>query len=238
MGDVAATNDSSTNGDGADHRDRTALGLRHQPLRHAVLEAVRNRIIDGDWAPGERLMEDQIAADLAVSRNPVREALQALAAEGFVELEPRRGARVAVVSEERTRELFEMREALEGLVARLAAERRTEPQLRELVALVDEGRGAAAEQRHEVLPGLNTRFHHVLGAAAGNSMLTESVDRLSHLIEWVYRRSIAARSAQSWAEHQAIVRAIEVRDADEAERCARRHVLAARTAYAEMAVAR
>ena len=108
------------------------IGLRHQPLRRAVQDELRRAIIAGRYQQGERLFEDQIAQELEVSRNPVREALQALAGDGFVELEPRRGARVATVSAKRAEELFEVRESLEGLVARLAARRRTPAQLTEL----------------------------------------------------------------------------------------------------------
>lgn len=210
-------------------------GINHRPLRHAVLGELRARIMAGHWVPGERLFEDQIASELDVSRNPVREALQALAAEGFVELEPRRGARVAVVSAERANELFEVREALEGLVARLAAERRTEAQLAELRALVSAGLDAAADQRHDTLPALNTRFHQALSAAAGNSMLAESIDHLAHVIEWVYSRSIVGRSAQSWAEHHGIVEAIGRGDAVEAQRLAGNHIAKARSAYLDAA---
>ncbi|TPW15490.1 MAG: GntR family transcriptional regulator [Acidimicrobiaceae bacterium] len=205
--------------------------INHLPLRHAVFVELRARIMAGDWSPGERLFEDQIATDLEVSRNPVREALQALAAEGFVELEPRRGARVAVVSAGRANELFEMREALEGLVARLAAQRRTEEQLAELRSVVAAGLDAAARHEHDRLPALNTRFHHCLSAAAGNSMLSDSIDHLSHIIEWVYSRSVAGRSAQSWAEHHGIVEAIGHGDPEHAHSLACAHISQARTAY-------
>lgn len=205
--------------------------ITHLPLRHAVLEEVRRRIMSGQWKPGERIYEDQIANELEVSRNPVREALQALAVEGFVELEPRRGARVAVVSESRANELFEVREALEGLVARLAATRRTAAQLAELQDLVAQGLVAAASHQHERLPGLNTRFHQALSEAAGNAMLADSIERLGHIIEWVYTRSIVGRSAQSWAEHERIVDAIARGDAAEAQQSAAEHISAARVAY-------
>ena len=201
------------------------------PLRHAVLEQIRTGIMSGQWAPGERLYEDQIASELDVSRNPVREALQALAAEGFVELEPRRGARVAVVSAERANELFEMREALEGLCARLAATRRSEEQLAGLQAMLADGLAAAAAQQHDRLPSLNTEFHQALAAAAGNTMLAAAIDQLGHVIEWVYARSISGRSARSWSEHEQIVDAIARGDAEEAQRRAAAHISAARVAY-------
>src|SRR5690606_2315410 len=91
------------------------IGQIHQPLREAVQDAIRAAIVEGRYPPGERLLEDQLAQELGVSRNPVREALHALSTEGFVVIEPRRGARVATVSRQRAGELFEVREVLEGL---------------------------------------------------------------------------------------------------------------------------
>jgi DNA-binding GntR family transcriptional regulator len=208
-----------------------SVGAAHLPLRHAVLEAVRARIVAGAWAQGERLFEDQIAAELGVSRNPVREALQALQGEGFVELEPRRGARVAVVSAEQARELFEVREVLEGLVAALAATRRSDDELAEMRAIVCVGREAAEHGRLSELPSLNTRFHHLLAATARNAMLADTIERLRHLIEWIYSQRIAQRAPLSWLEHGQIVEAIATGDAATAERVARAHIAQARDAY-------
>ena len=126
---------------------RSRVGRAHQPLRRAVYDEIQRRIVEGRLQQGERIFEDQLAHELDVSRNPVREALQALESEGFVELEPRRGARVAVISAERANELFELREALEGMVARLAAQRRTPDQLLGLQRLVQLGADAAARRR-------------------------------------------------------------------------------------------
>lgn len=210
---------------------RRAIGSNHLPLRHAVYLELRSRIIAGDWEPGERLFEDQIALELEVSRNPVREALQALSAEGFVELEPRRGARVAVISPQRAVELFEVREALEGLVARLAAERRSDDDVQRLRTLVVDGKAATAREDAAAITALNSQFHELLGSISGNSMLAETVAHLSHLIEWVYRRSISRRSAQSWQEHAEIVEAIASGDTARAERLSTAHVAAAKAAF-------
>jgi DNA-binding GntR family transcriptional regulator len=207
------------------------VGATHLPLRHAVLEEIRRRIVAGAWAQGERLFEDQIATDLGVSRNPVREALQALQAEGFVELEPRRGARVAVVSQQHATELFEVREVLEGLVASLAARRRTEPDLAAMRAAVAAGEQAARDGALSALPALNTEFHQLLATTARNTMLAETIQRLRHLIEWIYSQRIAERAPQSWAEHSEIVEAIAAGEADVAERAARTHIASARAAY-------
>lgn len=207
------------------------VGASHLPLRHAVLEEIRARIVAGAWSQGERIFEDQIAADLGVSRNPVREALQALQAEGFVELEPRRGARVAIVSPEQARELFEVREVLEGLVASLAARRRTDAELVEIRAVVAEGLRTATGGALVDLPSLNTRFHHLLATTARNELLAGTIERLRHLIEWIYSQRIGQRAPRSWEEHRQIVEAIATGDADVAERVARAHISQARDAY-------
>jgi DNA-binding GntR family transcriptional regulator len=203
----------------------------HPPLRHYVLEELRRQIVSGRFAPGARLYEEEIAADLGVSRNPVREAVQALAAEGFVDIEPRRGARVAVISPARARELFEVREVLEGLVASLAANHRTADELAEMQALVDAGFRAADSGDLAGLPPLNTRFHHLLATTARNQLLAETIERLRHLIEWIYAQRIAQRAPQSWSEHRSIVEAIADCDAAVAERAARDHIAQARDAY-------
>jgi DNA-binding GntR family transcriptional regulator len=208
-----------------------ALGQAHRPLRAEVLDELRARIIGGRYEQGARLLEEELAAELAVSRNPVREALQALAGEGFVEIEPRRGARVSVLTPQRTDDLFEVRQTLEGLVAALAAQRRTDEQLAELTEIV--GRGLAASKSGELdeLPALNTRFHRILAEADGNQLLTDTLERLAHVIQWVYTSRIALRSQRSWSEHERILHAIAAGDATGAEQEARIHIGNARDAF-------
>jgi DNA-binding GntR family transcriptional regulator len=218
----------------ADSTSVMSVGSSHLPLRHAVLEEIRRRIIAGAYSPGERVYEDQIAADLDVSRNPVREALQALAGEGFIELEPRRGARVAIVSQARAGELFEVREVLEGLVASLAATRRTDADVAAMRAVVEEGCEAAERGTLTALPALNTRFHTLLATTARNAMLAETIEHLRHLIEWIYSQRIAQRAPRSWQEHSQIVDAIASGDAHTAERVARAHIAMARAAYVDL----
>lgn len=209
---------------------RRTLGASHPPLRVVVLEEVRRRIVGHVYEPGERIFEDQIAAELGVSRNPVREALQALEGEGFVELEPRRGARVAQLSPTEAHELFEVREALEGLAARLAARRRTETEIAELQDTVAEGLERAASADLSGLPTLNTRFHAVLATAARNDHLADTIRRSQHMIEWIYADGIRRRAPNSWAEHARLADAVARGDEVEAERLARAHIAAAQAA--------
>lgn len=216
-------------------RAAAALGNAHRPLRAEVLDELRARIIAGVYPQGARLLEEEVAAELAVSRNPVREALQALAGEGFVEIEPRRGARVSVLTPRRTDDLFAVRRALEGLVAALAAERRTPAQLAELTAIVDRGMACTASGELDELPALNTRFHGLLAEAADNQILSDTLERLTHVIQWIYTSGIAARSQGSWSEHATIVAAIAAGDAEAAEREAKVHIAAAHAAFVEAA---
>jgi DNA-binding GntR family transcriptional regulator len=209
----------------------TKVGALHQPLTAVVLKAIRQAIVTGVYAPGQRLVEEDLAAELDVSRAPVRESLHLLAVEGFVEIEPRRGARVATFSRKQADDLFVVRLTLEGLVAQLAAERRTDLQLAELRRVATEGLAAAKAGRTDELPALNTLFHQTLADTADNAILADHLSTLSSMIQWVYAKRIRERLTDSWSEHMEIVEAIADRDPDRALKSARRHVENAWVAY-------
>lgn len=207
------------------------IGAQHRPLARAVLDELRSAIVGGAYPQGERLVEEELAERFGVSRNPIRQALHDLAAEGFVVVEPRRGARVATMDARDVAELFEMRAPLEGLVAGLAAERRTDRQLEELRRVVEAGSAAVADRRLDELPALNTRFHHALADAAGNQLLSATLGRLSDIIRWVYAAGIAARAGESWREHAELTDAIAAGDRARAERVGVAHIVAAAAGY-------
>jgi DNA-binding GntR family transcriptional regulator len=209
------------------------IGATHRPLRETVLAALREAIIDGQYAQGERLVEEEIAARFAVSRNPIRDALHVLAVEGLVALEPRRGARVGLLDAVRARDLFEVRAPLEGLVARLAAERRTDEQLAELGEIVARGQHAGETGRLERLPALNTAFHSYLAGAAGNSLLASTLGHLSDLIRWAYASRIRLRWEESWREHALIADAVAAGDPDRAYDVGLAHIANAAATYLE-----
>lgn len=207
------------------------LGRRHQPLAAAVLSTLREAIVGGIYLPGQRLVEEDLALELEVSRGPIREALHLLAVEGFVEIEPRRGAKVAIFTRKQADDLFVMRLTLEGLVARLAAERRTDQQLAHLRAVCEAGLAAATQHRTDELPALNTAFHAALADAADNTLLAEQLSTMSTMIQWAYAKRIRERLTNSWVEHRTIVDAIEVGEAAAAEAAAQNHVRNAWVAY-------
>ncbi len=224
MNNTRPVTDRSVNGLGP-------LGQTHQPLRQVVTDAIRQAIVTGRYQPGERLYEDRLAADLGVSRNPVRESLHALAAESFVEIEPRRGARVAAIDRAKALELFEVRGALEGLVAGLAAERRSDEDLLDLATIVAAGARASEAHDLDALPMLNTRFHDLLSRLSGNEMLSEMLAQLSGVIRWIYADKLPLRLEASWHEHAALADSIEAKDSARARHLAEQHVAAARAAY-------
>jgi DNA-binding GntR family transcriptional regulator len=188
-------------------------------------------IIIGELPPGSRLVEDRLALQLGVSRNPVREALQVLAGEGFVDLLPRRGAVVSRVSAAQAEELFDVRSALESLAARLAARHRDADALARLHDVLARSRRATEEGQLDLLAACNTEFHSAIVATASNAYLELLVAPMARRVQWVFRTSAAARAPHSWTEHEALLRAVEEGDEDLAFTLASSHVAAARASY-------
>jgi DNA-binding GntR family transcriptional regulator len=203
----------------------TTIGDSHRPLRDMVVGELRRRIIDGVYEPGDRLTEERLADDFGVSRNPVREAIRVLQAEGFLTALPRRGAVVASMSVRDLEDLFDVREALEVLAARLAADRMDQTGATMLDRLLDKAR---TTRRVVDLASLNTQFHAAISALSGNTLLTGMMESLHSRLQWVYRQSVETRAAQSWAEHREMAAAIRAGDAEMAAAAARAHVMAAR----------
>ena len=161
----------------------------------------------------------------------IREALLLLATEGCINIVPRKGTFVTQMSAKQANDLFEIRLLLEGQVASLAAERRTDENLRDLRETADLGMAAALAGNVDQLPALNTRFHNLLADTADNDYLTETLSRLSNIIQWVYSRRIIERSTDSWKEHLRIVNAIERMDPAAAKSAAHEHITRAWVAY-------
>jgi len=147
------------------------LGKRHGSLSKVVADELRRGILTGRRKPGDRLVEDRLSAELGVSRVPIREALRLLAAEGLVEVQPRRGASVAEFSAEVAHDLVEVRAMLEGLNARLAARHRAPAIIAELRQVLAEGNTAAQSGNVADLVRLNGEFHDKLAEAGRNSIL-------------------------------------------------------------------
>lgn len=211
------------------------LGALHAPLRDKVAEEIRAAILAGHFKPGDRLVEDRLAEEFGVSRNPIREAMRSLAAEGLIEVTARRGAVVASLSPREADELLEVRATLEGANARLAARRRDPAVLPQLEAILARGTQAIEEGRVADLPGLNGDFHAGLAQAGHNRVLSDLMRTLRDRSAPLFRGYGLDFARATWAEHAGILRAVIAGDSELASLLAYRHVMsAASLARAEM----
>ena len=204
-----------------------------ESLSRVVSDQIRGRILDGTLKPGERLVEDRLSAELGVSRVPVREALRGLSVEGLVTLLPRRGATVVEVTPETVAELVEVRALLEGLNAKLAAQRH-DP---EIVALLhdtlERGNEAATTGAPEELARLNAEFHERLAEASRNAVLADVMRGLRERTSLAFAINSRARAREDWREHSGILAAVIAGDAELAALLATRHVHNAAAAFAK-----
>jgi DNA-binding GntR family transcriptional regulator len=190
-----------------------------------VYERLREAIVTGRARPNERLIEAELAERLQVSRTPIRESLQRLAAEGLV-VSRRRGWVVLEHTSTEIREIYEARAALEGYCARLAAERATAAQLKEIASLHRGDPKCILKSSRQHLVEVNDRFHDAIVAAAQNERLADMIRRnrtfyFTFRIAQLYSDEEADASI---AGHLAIVRALLQRDSNRAERAMRAHI--------------
>jgi DNA-binding GntR family transcriptional regulator len=192
-----------------------------------AIESIKHGILEGEYAPGQRLIEAELTQRLGVSRGPLREALRRLAADGMIDIEPYRGATVTRLSRAEFADLFHVREVLEGLAARLAAERigrgdnraraeRLREELQQPVGAADAN--AYMED--------NDRFHQFVIDLSGNAVLARQVSQLQlpPMRAAFFRLVNAELNAQSVAQHLSILDAVLDGDAARAERAMADHV--------------
>jgi DNA-binding GntR family transcriptional regulator len=190
----------------------------------AVYQALRHGIVHGDLAPGERLRSDALATELRVSRTPVREALRKLEAEGLV---AHSGSRLMVraFSEQDLTELFYVREALEGMAARLAAENATPSEIAAIRELLEDMETVRRRGDVGAMRRLTGEFHQMICRAAHNDRLLQSLQALLDHVRQLQTSTLygEGRPAQALDEHRRLLTAIEARDGDRAEALARAH---------------
>ncbi len=195
-----------------------------------VYTALKQAILKERLAPGTRLDETKIASDLAVSRTPVREALRLLAAEGLVVLVPHKGAYVARLSVRDAQELYEVREALEGMGARLAAPRGDPVVLAALEYTLSQYAEAVRREDWPQIMRLDTKFHETIARASRNRRLMSAVRIYREQLRLLRQKSVAipGRPRRSLQEMQAILDALRLRDPEVAERAMRAHIRSVR----------
>jgi DNA-binding GntR family transcriptional regulator len=191
-----------------------------------VLNPLRAAILRGDYAPLQRLIEGDLCEQYNASRFTVRAALQALAAEGLVEMQRNRGARVRQVSIDEAIEISEVRRAVEGLIAGRAAERASAEDGAELREIVAEMRVAAESGWMLQYSDLNARLHQTVRRIAQHETASQIIEQLhGQLVRHQFQLSLVpGRPAVSLGQHEAIAFAIAANDGPAAERAMREHI--------------
>ncbi|MBL0144158.1 MAG: FCD domain-containing protein [Betaproteobacteria bacterium] len=186
----------------------TAKPTEDPPLAARVHADIERQILSGKVLPGAKLVEEDVADRLRVSRGPVREAFRALEQAGLVRMEKNRGVFVREVSLREADEIYEVRAGLDELIGRLVAARLTAARLAELRRLLTRMELAARTEDVDSYYPLNVAFHDHLALAAGNGTLLASYRILVNQLH-LYRRETLARGAGSFdistSEHQRIV---------------------------------
>jgi DNA-binding GntR family transcriptional regulator len=195
---------------------------------------LREAITSGEFGPRERLVETDLSSYLGVSRPTVRSVLIRLEKDGLVATEPHRGSRVRSFSMEEASSILRLREVLEGLAARIAAEKATKQDIEGLRAITGKMEEVARSGDLPAYPQLNLQFHRELLSIANDEQLEYFLTSLNHsLIRYQFRTVfLPGRTAASVTEHQEIVHRLAVKDGDGAEQVARFHVAQVRAALA------
>ena len=178
-------------------------------------------ISDGSLAPGQRVTQEEIAEQLAVSRQPVLQALRLLKKDGFILDAPGRGVLVAPLDVKTVLQVYEIRGALDGLAARLAAARKT----RLDPVLIEQGRKAARGKNVNAMIEADLAFHNAIYAASGNPLLAQSAHQhwhhLRRVMGAVLQQTVQRKAV--WDEHETIAKAIAAGDGERAARLIEQH---------------
>lgn len=182
-----------------------------------IYGAIKVQIIDGRYAPGARITEENIAQEFNTSRTPVREAMRQLVADGFALFKPNSGTVVRDWTPEQVREVFDLRVLLESEIASLAAVRMTPSDITTLLRLQDaiEARGTDIDASNTARIGpLNREFHGVIAQASQNSRLVTTLSNAIEvpIVQQTFRRYSAAQLARSFGHHRELIDAFTLHD--------------------------
>jgi len=196
--------------------------IHHENLEDKIYHRLKAMIVEKTLLPGERFLLSRLSRDMGVSRTPLVNALKRLAQEQLVEWVSRRGIYVRRFTRREMVDLYEVRVALEGLAARLAAERIGDPELDELEAMfrrVDTKPSPGALRRYTEL---DRQFHWRIVELSGNQQLANALNSI-HMRIFGYQYGLARPMSESIKEHREFLKALRAHDSDTCERLMRRH---------------
>ena len=201
--------------------------IERRNVQDQLLRHLRAAIIQGRLRPGQSLTQLDLAAAYGVSRQPVRQAIEVLAAEGLLLKSPQGGVTVTLLEPGWVRDLYEVRAQLEVLAVQHAAARFSQAGLERLATVVVEGQELARRGALTDLINADQRFHHAIYTAAGNRVLLEALGRYWSQVARVMRAILLLPGypADVWHQHAGIVKALRARDAQRAGALMRTHIL-------------
>ncbi|MDO8528131.1 MAG: GntR family transcriptional regulator [Deltaproteobacteria bacterium] len=192
---------------------------KNQTLRESIADSLRDSIIQGALKPGIKISEPALALKFGISRTPVREAFRQLDSEGFLHILPRRGARVAPISEKDVREFYDVKAVLEGHAAKLAVERLSDKELEKMESLNNQMEKSNQTKDYKKVFQLHNEFHEVFLRASGNEQLHHLIRSLvSKFQRFRILLTIAGKIEGSLAQHREIIRAFRSKNGDDASR--------------------
>ncbi|MDF2821503.1 MAG: GntR family transcriptional regulator [Clostridiales bacterium] len=197
------------------------------PLRDVVFNTLRQAILKGELAPGERLMEKQLADRMGVSRTPIREAIRKLELEGLVVMIARKGAEVARITEKDLKDVLEVRCALEELAVKIACDKMSDKNVARLRKTIEDFKEAVIKKNVGKIIDKDVEFHDIIFESTENDKLIQIVNNLR---EQFYRYRVehirkSTDHSELLAEHLEIVKAISEKNVKVAMEAARAHII-------------
>lgn len=198
-----------------------------RPIREIVLERLRKAIIKGTLEPGDRLVETYIAENMGVSRTPVREAFRQLEIEGLAENVPRKGTVVKGISQKDILEIYEIREMLEGLSARLACSNISKEQIDDLKEKISKMEQLIDNKDSTGYWKLHGEFHDIIQHVSGNKRLIDQMKQINEYLSDLRTRTLVMdkRRRGAMEEHKKLIKAFEEKDEMLSEQIGREHVI-------------
>lgn len=198
-----------------------------QTVSQGAYDRLYELIVTGHFKPGQSLKERELAELLGISRTPIREALRKLETEKLLVSTPHRGYRMPIPTAKEMQNFYELRAELEGMAARLAAERASQMDLAKLTSLLEEAKAYLRKRDISQMVTLNNNFHHQLAMCTGNTELVSSLQRLRADID-LYRvllwSSHQERPAHTLQQHEKILGYVIERNTEMAQRSANTHI--------------
>lgn len=191
---------------------------KNQTLRESIADAIRTSIMQGTLRPGHKISEPALATQFGISRTPVREAFRQLDSEGFLQVTPRRGARVAPLTEKDVREFYEIKAELEGYAAKLATEKITDKEIEKMEQLNNQMEEAHNRQDYKRVFKLHNEFHETFMKASGNEQLYSLIKTMVGKFQrFRILLTISGKSEGSFQQHRNIIEAFRQRDPQRAQ---------------------